>query len=131
MEKHVTAVGVLNIGYGLLGVLIGVVLFGTLAGTGLLVDNDPTGRGFLIACGTGAGLLMALLSAPDIVGGIGVLMRKRWARILQMISAVVSLFVVPVGTVVGAYTLWVLLQDETEQLFDQEAVEPIAELDES
>jgi hypothetical protein len=34
-----------------------------------------------------------------------------------MVLGVLQLFNIPVGTAIGAYSLWVLLQDETEQLF--------------
>ena len=131
MQKHVTAVGVLNIGMGLFGILIAVVIFGLLAGVGFLVDNDPTGQAILVGLGTGMGLFMVVVSVPDIVGGIGLLMRKRWARILLMILAALKLLNIPIGTAVGAYSLWVLLQDETEQLLAEGAVELVAEPDES
>jgi hypothetical protein len=127
MQKHVTAVGVLNMGMGLFGILIAVVMFGLLAGVGFLVDNDPTGQAILIGLGTGMGLFMLVVSVPDIVGGIGLLMRKRWARILLMVLAVLKLFNIPIGTAVGAYSLWILLQDETEELFAQGAIGPVDE----
>jgi hypothetical protein len=61
------------------------------------------------------------LSIPGVIGGIGLLKRKPWARILVLILAVFDLLNVPIGTAVGVYTIWVLIQEETEQLFSAEA----------
>jgi hypothetical protein len=38
-------------------------------------------------------------------------------RYLALILAVFDLFNIPIGTAVGAYSIWVLVQDETAQLF--------------
>ncbi|MGW8319883.1 MAG: hypothetical protein ACWGPS_11600, partial [Candidatus Promineifilaceae bacterium] len=53
-----------------------------------------------------------------IMGGYGLLKGKAWARILVLILAVFDLFEFPIGTVVAAYTIWVLLNNETSQFFD-------------
>jgi len=36
-----------------------------------------------------------------------------------MIIAVLDLFLIPIGTLIGVYTLWVLMNDETAKLFAQ------------
>ena len=56
------------------------------------------------------------MSAPSIIAGIGLLYHKQWA-VLTIILSVIHLFSVPVGTALGIYGLWVLLQRETEPLF--------------
>jgi hypothetical protein len=43
---------------------------------------------------------------------------KSWARIVGIVLSAVSLINIPIGTAVGAYGLWVLLNKETERLFD-------------
>ncbi len=131
MQKHITAVGVLNIGMGILGILIAIVIFGTLTAVGLLIDNDPIAQSVLIGVGSGVGLFLFVISVPDILGGIVLLMRKPWARILVMILSVLKLFNIPIGTAVAAYSLWILLQDETEQLFAQGTGQQVSEPDES
>ena len=76
-------------------------------------DDLPT----LLAFG-GTFALFPLVSAVwDLAGGIGLLKRRRWARILVLIGAVPELFLFPVGTAIGIYTIWVLMQKETIQLF--------------
>jgi hypothetical protein len=42
---------------------------------------------------------------------------KPWARVLMVVVSAISLIHVPLGTAVGVYGLWVLLNDETKYLF--------------
>jgi len=51
-----------------------------------------------------------------LIGGIGLLKKKPWARILVLIVGCVRLFVFPIGTALGVYSIWVLTKDETISL---------------
>ena len=116
MEKHVTLVAALNIGFGILGLLIAMfVLIGMVLGNMFIDDYDV--RKILPIIGTVAVLFLLLTSIPEIIGGIGLLKRRPWARILILIVACMDLLWIPIGTIIGIYELWVLLQDETTQLF--------------
>lgn len=44
-----------------------------------------------------------------VLAGWGLLERRPWARMLTIVLGCLSLFDVPFGTALGAYTLWVLL----------------------
>lgn len=130
MEQHVTVVGVLRIGFGALGIvaaiivlLVAIIVFGATVGPGVL-SGDQEALRILTAIGSGVGLvlsgvalLLVLLSVPGIIGGIGLLKLKPWARYLVLVLAVFDLFNIPIGTAVGVYTIWALMQDETAQLF--------------
>jgi len=130
MAQHVTVVGVLRIGFGALGILgaiilllIAVIVFASTVGPGVISGDEEALR-ILTAIGSGVGLLLcgialfvALLSVPGIIGGIGLLRLRPWARYLVLILAVLDLFNIPIGTAVGAYSIWVLVHDETAQLF--------------
>ena len=63
-----------------------------------------------------AGILV-LLSAPGIIGGMGLLKRQSWARILVLVLGVINLINIPFGTALGIYTIWALTHRETEELF--------------
>jgi len=54
-------------------------------------------------------LFALLFTVPAIAGGFGLLMRKRWARKLVFVSAVVAALDFPFGTAIAVYTLWFLL----------------------
>jgi len=116
MEKHVTLVAALNIGFGILGVLIAMfVLIGMVIGNMFIDDYDV--RKILPIIGTVVVLFLFLTSIPEIIGGFGLLKRRPWARILILVVACMDLLWIPIGTIIGIYELWVLLQDETTQLF--------------
>ncbi len=51
----------------------------------------------------------------------GILKYKPWSRYLVMGLATLGLVNIPIGTIVGIYTLWVLVQDEAAKLFAPEA----------
>ncbi len=61
------------------------------------------------------GTLLALGALVGIAGGVGLLTYKPWARVLLLVLGCLSLINIPFGTVLGAYTLWVLLPREAEQ----------------
>lgn len=116
MNKHITAVAVIHLGFGVLGLLAAFFVFLAIAGGGLLSGDL---RAIFITSGIASlvGGFLAVTSLPSIIGGIGLLQRKNWARILVLIVAVFDLLNVPVGTAVAVYTFWVLLQDETRYEF--------------
>jgi len=107
MEGHVTAVGALCIGLSILAILVGGFIFVLLAGIGFAAH-----LGFVI------GGFLTIISVPGIIGGIGLLHRREWARILVLIISALHLLNIPIGTAVGAYSIWVLVQRETVLLFN-------------
>jgi hypothetical protein len=117
MKQHISVVGALHIGMGALGILAAIIVFVVLVGVGALAD-DPDGTRILAFIGTVTAFFLLAISVPGIIGGIGLLQEKPWARILVLILAGFNLFNIPIGTAVGIYTIWVLLQEETAQLFD-------------
>ena len=117
MDNHITAVGALSIGLGVLGILIGVLAFVLLAGIGFMV-HDEEATPILAIVGLAIGIFLLILSIPGIIGGIGLLKRKEWARILVLITSALHLLNFPIGTIIGAYSIWVLVQQETIRIFN-------------
>jgi len=116
MEKHIAVVGALQIGLSILGILIGLIVFVILIGAGMISqDNDAM---FILSIISVSVLsLIMILSIPGIIGGIGILKRKEWARILVLVLSAIDLLNIPIGTAVGIYSIWVLIQDETVAAF--------------
>ena len=119
MEKHVTILGVLYIAFSSLGILAAIIVFVVIAGGGLL-SGELKAIAITASVGSTIAFFLALVSIPGIIGGIGMLKRKSWARILVMILGFLNLLNIPIGTVVGIYTIWVLMKDETARLFASE-----------
>jgi hypothetical protein len=52
---------------------------------------------------------IAFWAALELIAAWGLLERAAWARLLVLILAVLSLFRFPLGSLLGIYTLWVML----------------------
>jgi hypothetical protein len=116
VQQHVSILGWLFIVGNAAFLLIGGFVFTLLTGLGQTV-SDPEARALLPLVGSTVGLLLALLSVPGLAAGYGLLTRKPWARVLAIVVAVLGLLNFPVGTAIGIYALWVLLQTSAATYF--------------
>ncbi len=133
MQKHLTLVGIFNIVYRSL------VFFGALVLAGLAfffdwvmgiltkiraldLDEVPVEMFDIIpAILIIAAIFIGIVSIVGIVGAAATLKKKEWGRILLLIVSFLNLMRIPFGTALGAYTIWVLFNDETIKLFRPEA----------
>jgi hypothetical protein len=116
LQQHVPIAAWLLIVTSGLMVLIGAFVFVLLAGIGL-ASGEGEAFAVLGVVATAVGGLLAALGLPGIAAGYGMLKRKNWGRIVGIIIAALNLFSFPVGTALGAYILFVLLQSSAEQYF--------------
>jgi hypothetical protein len=125
MEKHITLAAALNIGYGALIALGAVALFIVSVMVGI-VTGDPHAATIVSTLASLLALFMLIYSAPAIIGGIGLLKRRPWSRVLLMIASVLALIKVPFGTALGIYTIWVLIDEDTKRILaeNEEARQP-------
>ena len=122
MQKHITVVGALRIGSAIVGLMAAAIIVLLTLGPGLIahcVDGNDEALAILAIIGVPIAFFFVVLSAADIIGGIGILRHKNWARYLVMIHSVLDIFNVPIGTALGVYCIWVLAQDETARIFSQ------------
>jgi hypothetical protein len=117
MKKHVTVVGAIHIGFGFLGLIAAVAVFFALNFARGQVMGDETGEMVLRFLSVSIPLLIGFLSTLGLIGGIGLFTYSPWARYLVIVVAALGCLNIPIGTLKGVYTLWVLMQDETVQLF--------------
>lgn len=136
MDKHIQLVGILNLAYRSLIMGLSFVLFVVAAGFSQFFR-------FLMRSGTVdmrdvpyeildlvpfilivVGGLMFVVSVVGIIAAAGVLKRKEWARILMLVISFFNLLRIPIGTMLGVYTLWVLMNDETIKLFNSATTKP-------
>ncbi len=116
LEQHVTVLGWLHIGSNILLLIIGGFVFFLLTTIGV-ISGDQEATAILGTVGTFIGLLMAALAIPGMIAGWGLLKRKNWGRVLGIIVGIFSLMNFPLGTAIGVYTLYVLLQEEAPAYF--------------
>ena len=116
MKKHVTVIGVLHIGRSAMQLLAGFIVMVSLVGSGL-ISQDSVALPILVGIGLLVGFILLIVAIPGLVGGIFLLRNKQWARILVMIVSVMGLTSIPIGTAIGVYSIWALMQDETDLMF--------------
>lgn len=122
MQQQVKILGILNIIYGSVTVLAGLVVMLVLGGMagflGASGDQDTaTGASVLAILGTVIPLFLVVIGAPSVIAGIGLLKYQSWARILTIVVSGFHLLNFPIGTALGAYGLWVMLKPEVEAMF--------------
>lgn len=118
MEKHITTVAILHIGLSVFFIILGIFLMFLLTSVGI-ISNDNEARGILWIIGTALGSFLFIISIPGIIGGIALLRYKNWGRILILILSAIDLMNIPLGTALGIYSIWVLVQPETVALFNK------------
>jgi hypothetical protein len=124
MQTHVKVLGILYLvvsGFCLLTALFLLVVMGGAAGiVGAAADPQDAAIAIPVLGIAGTALVIFLggFSLPGLLTGYGLLNYRPWARILGIVLSALSLINIPIGTLMGAYGLWVLLSKDTERLFD-------------
>lgn len=122
MAMHVRILAWLNIALGAMGVLAALLLF---AGAQILPalltfvagDEAAIPAAIVQIIATIVISIVLVMSLPCLVLGFGLHNLRPWARILGLVLAAVNLLNFPFGTAISLYGFWVLLQRETEALF--------------
>ena len=130
MEKHITLVGILNIVYESLGIIGSFVLFAIATGFRyffeILSRYDHNGMDevppeildIIPIILTVVGIIIFVFSIIGIIGSVGVIKRKEWGRITLLVISFFNLLHIPLGTILGVYSIWALLNDDTIRLFN-------------
>jgi hypothetical protein len=116
IQLHVPIVAWLLIAFNAIVLLVALLVFTLMMGVATLT-RDTEARMILPVVGAFLPTLMALLTLPDFIAAFGLLARKRWARILGIVVGILNLLAFPMGTVIGSYTIFVLMQDAATNYF--------------
>jgi hypothetical protein len=122
MKKHVTVVGAIHIGFGILGLVAAIAVFFALNFARGFVENEEVPTMVLRFLSITLPLLIGIMSTLGLVGGIGLLSYLPWSRYLVIVVAALGCLNIPIGTLKGVYSLWVLLQDDTVKLFEKDKI---------
>jgi hypothetical protein len=124
-ESHVDLVGVLFMVWGGLTILIGASTLALgMAAAALISSAAQAGRGQFAASLTAAtftvlALLAVLWGAAHLAVGVLVRRRRHWSRLGAVLLGSVDLLLLPYGTALGVYALWILLREDTKRLFEE------------
>ncbi len=125
-ERHLPILILLVRIWGALSVLIGVsMLLLAVGAVAILVDpgwpREAVGTGITVGA---FGVVFGVLGAFAVVWGsahlwAGSLLRdhRPLGRLLTLALSLVNLLVLPFGTVMGAYALWILMTNDARHLF--------------
>lgn len=123
MNAHVKLLGLLQIAWGTIGLLLGLSTL-MLAVGAVAIGMTSVGREIpagvtAVAFGVFAAALLAA-GAGNAWAGTAIHRRLAPGRLAALGLAVPNLFVLPFGTALGIYTFWVLLHDESRRMFVKE-----------
>ena len=127
LHMHVRIAGWLNILANSLFLLLGICGFAFFVGLGVIAaadSGDAVALPILGLIGTIGLVFVAVLALLGLLAGYGLLKRKKWGQILGIVDGILNLFAIPVGTALGAYTLFVLFQNSANDYFDGQEAEP-------
>ena len=116
VQRHVQTVGILTIAASILGLLWGSMLM-NLGARGFFRAWSFPCPFFCIPRSFGVWILFSALAGLG--AGWGLLHREPWARSLVLVMNTMALIYVPFGTMLGIYTLWVLLPRQSELEYRQ------------
>lgn len=115
--------------WGALTILVGAstLALGIAAAT-LITSASAEGRGRFAAsltavAFTALALLAVLWGAVHVGVGVQVRRRRHWSRVGALLLGSIDLLLLPYGTALGIYALWILLREDAKALFEQPVVD--------
>jgi hypothetical protein len=120
VTAHLRLLGILHIAWGAIGLLLGIstvmLALGAVA-IGMTSEGREIPAGVTaVAFGVFAAALLAA-GAGNAWAGSAIHRRRASGRLAALGLAIPNLFVLPFGTALGIYAMWVLLHDEARRLF--------------
>jgi hypothetical protein len=117
---HVNLLGILQVVWGWIGLLLGVSML-LLAGGAIIIGVTAQGReipaGVTAAAFAACAAALLAFGVGNAWAGRAIKQRLPAGRLAAMVLAVPNLFVLPFGTALGIYAMWVLLHDEARTMF--------------
>ena len=104
-KTHQKILGAIFIAYGVINLVGGITLLITVNIVNIFVDEPEVIEVGAIFSRLIGGILVAT-SIPAIIAGIGSLQEKNWSRNLGLVVGIIYLLYIPIGTVIGIYTIW-------------------------
>jgi hypothetical protein len=130
MPFHLDLLGTLFMLWGVLTMLIGASTLALgIAAAALAASAAQTGNGGEFAAGLTAATFTALAVLALVWGLIHIIVgrqlrkRRHWSRLGALVLGSVDLLLLPYGTALGVYALWILLRERVKPLFEPAIVE--------
>ena len=119
---HVDFLGVLFIVWGLLTTVIGLSTLALGVGAAALIaaSDRPASfaASFTAAAFTSLAIIAILWGLAHVAVGVPLRKRRHWSRLGAMVLGSIDLILLPYGTALGIYALWVLIRQDAKRLFE-------------
>ncbi len=125
LYSHKKTLSIIHICYGALYTVIFLIIAGLFTAffpfieTAIIEEEGREARWILPLVGTVVKSILFFLfvfaALPSIIGGIATLQGKKWGMIFLMIAGCLSIFSFPIGTAIGAYTIYVFIEDNKQK----------------
>jgi hypothetical protein len=124
VKPQVDFVGILFVVWGLLTTLIGVSTLALGIGAVAVIASAARGgggggvaAGVTAAAFTALAIIAMVWGAAHVVVGVPLRRHRPWARLMALSLGAVDLLLLPYGTALGVYAIWVLLHEDGKRLF--------------
>ena len=116
LEQHIARLALSEIAVGILHVAAGILLMIAAGSTPFRfgVQQEETFASVMISLSS---LLLLVTGGCAIVGGRMLQTRTQKGKIVGLFAAFLMIVVVPFGTLVGSYGIWVLFQNTADSFF--------------
>jgi hypothetical protein len=117
-KSHVSLVAGLHIGYGALK-LVGafIVFLGMRFAWGFIPEEEEIAMEVLAALVSILPTVIAVFGIVDVFAGISLFSNRQWSRVLVIAVSVLNCLNIPIGTGIGVYSIWALMQPEVQEMF--------------
>lgn len=123
MAFHVDLAGILFVVWGALITLIGLSTLALGVAATSLASSPPDGgqwaASMIAATFTTLALIAIVWGAAHIAVGLPLRRHRHWSRLAALMLGSVDLLLLPYGTALGCYALWVLLHQGGRRLFSE------------
>jgi len=127
VARHAQLLGILWIAYSVVIALISMFMIAFFNHMlPLILQSEPPHAGgpppevifgFLRPLMHVISIALLCKAVAGVIAGVGLIQRADWSRMLAIVVGCISLISAPFGTVLGVYTLWVLLSPNAELEF--------------
>jgi len=122
VQEHVRLLGLFWLGLSAFNTMASIILYvmaNTLFAHMRELGSPEAPTSFLRPLLSVVAMLLLAKAGCGFIAGWGLLQHERWARVIALVLAFLSLFTnIPFGTALGIYTMWVLLPARSEQEYD-------------
>jgi hypothetical protein len=123
-NTQVDFIGALFVIWGALTMLIGVSTLALGVGAATVIRSSGSEAGGHFAAGLVAAVFVTLAVIAIVWGlahiavGLPLRRRRRWSRLAALMLGSIDLLLLPYGTALGGYALYILLKQDAKHLFD-------------